>query len=479
MNYRTVRYYLGTLLMFSGVFMIIPLIIALVYKQPDSASFAVSGVICLVCGWAIKRRSTGSDLSSREAFFIVTFGWLIMAAFSALPLILSGSCTSFVDAFFESMSGLTTTGATVISSINDISKGTAFWRSFLQWLGGMGFIVLSVAILPKVELGGMDLFKAEAPGPTLERLTPRIRQTAKTLWQIYLGLSILLTILLVLSGLNLFDAVIHTMSAVSTGGFSNYEASVGHFNNPWTEVLLVVFMFLAGCSFTLHYRALTGRSIKGYFADTEFKVFLSIVVTATVLITVNLMGSNVGELWDSLRQAVFQVVSVITTTGFVTSDYGQWPALAGAIILLLMFVGGCAGSTSGSIKVIRLVIAFKHGMREFLRLIHPRSVHHVRVGSTVIEEKIISGVLGFIFLFIFLVIAGTFLLLTEGIDLTTAFFSVVSCLGNVGIASPTSSYALLSPLAKMTLALLMLIGRLELYSVLVLLAPSAWRRSRR
>lgn len=482
MNYFSVRNFLGSLLLFLSLYLLLPLGVAIGYGEHDARAFAVSAALTAAAGFALRRPGVAAELSHRDAFAIVTLGWLTVALFGALPFVLSGTFTNYADALFEAMSGVTTTGASVLTDLESQPHGLLLWRSLLQWLGGMGFIVLSIAILPKLGVGGMELFKAEVPSPIPERLKPRIQETALTLWKIYVGLTVAMVALLYLTGLTLFDATVHTLSTVSSGGFSNRADSLGAFNNGWAEAVVIVFMIASGVNFSLHYRALFDRSPGDVWKNTEFRAYLAVLAVGIVAVAGNLWLTGTAPLLNALRQSAFQVVSIVTTTGFSTTDYNLWPPFATLLLFVLMFSGAMAGSTSGSIKVMRHLLIAKHGLREILRLIHPRAVRPVRVGTTPISERVISSVLGFAVIFIVLCAGGTLYLTTEGLDLISAASASAATLTNVGpglgAVGPAGHFADLSTTAKLVLTAFMLVGRLEVYAVLVLFAPSVWAKAR-
>ncbi|MCB0049912.1 MAG: TrkH family potassium uptake protein, partial [Caldilinea sp.] len=412
-------------------------------------------------------------------FAIVTFGWLLASAFGALPFVFSGAVPSYTDAFFETISGFTTTGATILTDIEAVPSGILFWRSFTHWLGGMGIILLSLAILPFLGVGGMQLFKAEVPGPVADKLTPRVTQTAKILWAVYILLSVAETALLMLGGLSLFDALCQTFGTMATGGFSTKNASIAAFPSPFVQWVIIIFMFLAGANFALHYR-FAFRGWKIYRDDREFLVYVTIIGLASALIYVANTGvwRNFGE--PAIRDTVFQVVSIQTTTGFITADYEQWPMLSQLVLFLLMFVGGSAGSTGGGIKVLRIYLLLKFVLAEFSRLLHPHAIIPVRVRQQTIPRDVVMNVLGFFVLYILIFAGGTLLIAAMGYDVATSFGAVAATLGNVGPGlgevGAIDNYAHFPPIGKWILSFFMLLGRLELYTVLILFVPAYWRR---
>lgn len=478
MNHRNVRTVLGLLLQYVGAALLLPLAVSLVYRESDAWAFALASLFAMATGTALRGRRRMTVLGRRDAFAVVTFGWLAVTVVGALPFMLSGAIPSPVDALFESASGVTTTGATVLTNVEQAPHGILFWRAFLQWLGGMGFVVLSLALLPQLAVGGMELFKAEVPSPMPERLKPRLSDTALILWRIYLGLTLLLIVLLKAAGMGVFDAVVHALVTIPTGGFSTKSQSIAAFGNATIEAILIVFMLLAGTNFSLLHRAWTERRLSAITENAEFKAYVGILIVATLGVGWGLWRAGTFAPAEALRHAAFQAVSLVTTTGFASTDYALWPPFASALVFALMFIGASAGSTSGGVKVMRHLVMAKHGLRELRRMIHPRSVLPLRVGAQTIGENVIAGVLGFIVLYMMLFGVGTLLIAAHGIELQTAASAVAAALGNVGPglggAGPMGHFAWLPASAKLLLALFMLLGRLEIYTVLVVLLPAAW-----
>jgi trk system potassium uptake protein TrkH len=471
---------LGALLLFLAVALLVPLACALICGDGTSGAFLLSAAICAACGAGLYRgcRSKG-DLTVREGFAIVSFGWLAFALFGALPYVISGGIPSYVDAFFEAMSGFTTTGSTILTDIEALPPSLLFWRSFTQWLGGMGIIVLSLAILPMLGVGGMQLFRAEVPGPTADRLTPRIQDTAKLLWGVYALLSAIETGLLMAGGMNFFDALNHTFTTMATGGFSTRNASVAAYHSAYIDWVITLFMFLAGVNFTLHYLALRGR-LGDYWRNEEFRFYLWLTLGATVLLTLfNLAGPYAG-FGDSLRYSAFQVVSIMTTTGYATADYELWQVFCQYLLVACMFIGGCAGSTGGGMKVARVLLLFKHAHVQLYRLIHPRAVRLVKLGERPVDKEVMQSILGFFALYMGIFVMASLVMAALGMDLVSAGSAVITALGNVGpglgTVGPVQHFAHVPVVGKLVLALCMLLGRLELFTVLVLFIPSFWRK---
>jgi len=417
----------------------------------------------------------------REGFAVVTFGWLAVGLLGAVPFVLSGQIPCFSAAAFESISGFTTTGASILTDIESCSRAALFWRSLTQWLGGMGIVLLALAVLPLLGVGGMQLYRAEVPGPVPDRLTPRIRQTAKLLWGVYVAFTTAEILLLLVAGLGWFDAVCHAFATMATGGFSTRNASVGAFAAPLVEWIVIVFMFLAGTNFGLHYLALRGN-LKIHWRDEEFRFYLRILAGAVLLIILALRLAGTVAGWEeTIRQSLFQVISISTTTGFATTDYLFWPPVTHVVLLLLMAVGGCAGSTGGGIKVMRVLILLRQAKSELLKLLHPRAVLNLWFNERSVPPTLATNVLGFFLLFMLVYIGGVLSLTLAGHDLVTAVGATAATLSNIGPglqqAGPVGNYAFFTDFEKWLLVGLMLMGRLEIYTVLVLLMSSAWRRS--
>jgi len=481
-NLRSVVKVLGFLLLVTAGSLLLPAVVALLYRENDWIWFLASaGIGAVVGGGTLVVLRDAPDLRIREGFAVVAFGWLCVGLLGAFPFWLSGQIPSFTDAAFESISGFTTTGASILTDIESHSHGTLFWRALSHWLGGMGIVLLAVAILPLLGVGGMQLYRAEVPGPVAERLTPRIRETAKLLWAVYFLLTVLEIAALMIAGMGPFDAICHSFATMATGGFSNHNASVGGYSSSAVEWIIIVFMLLAGTNFSLHYLALTGR-LRVYHKDEEFRFYLSIILVCTLLLAGVLTVNHFYSAWhDTVRHTLFQVISILTTTGFGTSDYLLWPPVAHALLLILMTVGGCAGSTGGGIKVMRVLILLRHAKLELLKMLHPLGVFTLWFNNRALSPSLITNVLGFFLLYMVVYIAGVLILTFGGRDLVTSVGATAATLGNIGpglgLVGPTSNYALLMDWEKWLLVLFMLIGRLEIFTVLVLFLPGAWRRS--
>lgn len=478
MHYRTILRVNGFLLCFLACTMTLPLFWALYYGTGDARSFLLSIPLAGIPGLALSRIKGRNEIWLRDAFTIVAGGWLLSAVVGSLPFLLAGTFTGVVDALFESMSGITTTGATVLTDIEGQGAGILFWRSFLHWLGGMGIIVISLAILPRLELGGSHLFKAEVPGPQVQRLRPRLRETARVLYFIYGGLTLAQTVALCVAGMSLYDALIHTFGTMATGGFSNHSASVGAYASPVIETIIIIFMISAGVNFNLYHKTLLRRSPRPVLQDPEFKTYATILAVATGVVGVSLLTQMAPG--EALRAAAFHVVSIMTTTGFTTADFDRWPELTRTVLLLLMFVGASAGSTGGSIKVVRLMIVVRHSYREIYRLIHSSAILPLRYGDDLISESTVRQVLAFTAAYLACFLAATVIMVAMGLDMLSATASVAATLGNIGpglgAVGPSLNYAPIPLPGKLLLTLLMMLGRLEIFTVLVILSPAFWKR---
>jgi trk system potassium uptake protein len=459
--------------------------VALVYGDGDAVAFLMATAITLVLAFTGRAATSLSrDLSIREGYAVVAFAWISVGLVGALPYVFAGVVESPVHALFESFSGFTTTGATVFADIEALPRGILFWRSLTQWLGGMGIIVLGIAILPFLGVGGMQLFRAEVPGPTPERLQPRIAQTAKLLWYVYAGLTGAQVVLFLLGGVPLYDAVNHAFTTLSTGGFSTRNASIAAFDSAFIQYVTITFMFAAGINFALHYRALTNRG-RGYLADAELRFFASILAGATLLVAaLVLLAGGAAEvgLERVVRNALFQVTSIGTTTGYINHDYALWPGGAQLILVALMFMGGMAGSTAGGAKAVRIHILMRHGLAEMKKSVHPRAVVVTRVGRKVVRDDILLNVLAFLLLFFTLFAAGVLALAILGHDLTTAVGASAAAIGNIGPGlggvSAVENYGWMGAASHWVLMFLMVVGRLEIFTILLLFHPDLWRNLR-
>ena len=481
MKYKVVLNTLGSLIFFLGISMVFPLFYAIYYQEGHTIyALMASMIITMLSGLFLKHYFIPENgIGRKEGFAIATLGWIFAAAFGTFPFLFSGTFSNFIDAYFESMSGFTTTGATVLTAIEGNPLSVLFWRDQIQWMGGMGIIVLVVAILPALGVGGMQLFKSEVPGPEPDKLKPRIKETAKLLYLVYIAISALQVACLYFTGMSLFDALTHMFGTMATGGFTPKNLSVGHYNNPAYDLIILIFMFIAGANFTLHYKVLHG-DVKSLLKDREFLFYAGIVTLSILIVTTQLRMLIYQSILTALRYASFQVVSMITTTGFATADFDQWPSLSKSILLILMFIGGCAGSTGGAIKNIRILILLKKAGRELQKILHPRAVTAIRVGEKKISDEVVSNITSFFLLYIIIFLVCSLIMAALGLDMISAFSSVAATLGNVGpglgLVGPAQNYAFIPPLGKIVLSLCMLLGRLEIYTVLIMVVPEFWKK---
>jgi trk system potassium uptake protein TrkH len=421
----------------------------------------------------------GTDLRPKEGFAVVAFGWISFAAFGSLPYVLTGAIPNYTNAFFETMSGFTTTGATILTDVESLPHGVLFWRSLTHWIGGMGIIVMSIAILPFLGIGGMQLFKAEVPGPVADKLKPRITETAKILWGIYILISAAEVLLLLAGGMNIFDSLCHTFGTMATGGYSTKNASIGHYNSAFIDYVIILFMLIAGTNFSLHYRAFTG-DFKTMFKNPEFKFYLLIIGVATFVISLDTYFNVYNNLAETIRYTLFQVISIMTTTGYGTADYEQWSVSSQIILFALMFIGGSAGSTGGGIKVMRILLLLKFAYSEIIRLIHPNAVLPVKLGKHTVDKKIIMNIVGSFVVFALITVAGTIIMSFFGMDIQTSFGIVAATINNIGPGlgnvGPTDNYAFVPQAGKWILTFFMILGRLEIFTIMILLIPSFWKK---
>jgi len=483
MRWRFIAGITGIILIFLGISMLAPLVVSIYYHELSKVSFLDSIGITMLAGLLLVFLSRKQDrddyINKKEGMAAVALAWTAIGLFGALPFYLSPEFTSFTDAFFESVSGFTTTGSSVMTNIEGAAKSLLFWRSFIQWLGGMGIIVLSLAILPFLGVGGIQLYKAEVPSPVPDKLSPRLSDSAKILWMIYAAVTLLEIIFLLGGGMPLFEASCHAFTTLPTGGFSVKNASVAHYNSAYFDYVIVIFMILAGINFTLHYQMLRGKTL-AFWEDSECRFFLGLILVLTLLVTWNLYGSVYTSLKDAFRFASFQITSILTTTGFATADYEKFPGLSQVLIFICMFIGASAGSTGGGIKCARIMVCFKYCYRELFKIIHPRSISHIKINNTVIPDEILRSIMGFLALYVGLFILSSILLAGMGVDMVTAFGAVAACIGNIGpgfgSVGPTENFAHLPGPGKWLLAWCMLLGRLEIYTVIILFVPEFWKK---
>ncbi|HID36563.1 MAG TPA: potassium transporter [Ghiorsea sp.] len=459
--------------------MLVPAVVALYYQSGYADDFVLASLLVAMLGvlmmaWA---GSAPKQLSHKDGFLIVALAWVVLSLLGSAPFLTTGVAPSVIDALFESTSGLTTTGATILTGLDHLPRSILFWRSMQEWLGGMGIIVLAVAVMPLLGVGGMQLFRAETPGPVKDKLTSRVTETAKVLWFIYLGITVVTGISLWLAGMGLFDAVNHAMTTVAIGGFSTHDASIGYYDSMWIRGLIVLFMILAGINFTLHFVALRkGFSITTYLRDEEFITYIKWLFFLIFVVGLVTLLSGNGT-WD---EVIFNTVAVATTTGFAVSDYGLWPQGAMMLLLMAMFVGACAGSTGGGMKVVRVLLLFRQGMREVRRLIHPHAVIHVKIGKQGVEGSVVQALWGFFVLYMVCFAVIAVLVAMTGVDMMTAISAAAAAITNTGpgfgAVGPASTYAGLPDMAKIVLMFGMILGRLEIFTFFVLLIPEFWRK---
>lgn len=486
-NFGIISNVLGVLLLVVGVMMFAPIICCLIYDLPDKYPFIVSSILTMSLGalsWVYKFKNK-ERIGKRDGYLVVAVGWMAMCLFGALPFLLSGQFDSTADAIFEAVSGLTATGATILVDIEKMPLDILLWRSVLQWLGGMGMIVLAVAIFPLLGIGGVELFVNESPGPASDKIHPRIREVAKRLWFIYLGMTVVVIILLKLAGMTFFDAINHGFTTMATGGYSTKNASIGYYDSPLIEYIIIVFMFLSGMNYTLIYFGLKGRFRKLIKSD-EFKFYSFNVFILTLCLSSFLYYTNeYNSIEEAFRVSLFNLISIITTTGYATADYTMWSPFISFLFLGLCFMGGCGGSTTGSIKQIRHLVFIKNTLLEFKRILHPRAMLRVKVDNNVVASRTLINILLFISIFgtIFVFSTGfmSFLLRDFENPLVTATGAVAASLGNVGPGigevGPSTTYSLIPDIGKYFLSFLMLLGRLELFTLLIIFMPYFWRRN--
>ncbi|MDH5358815.1 MAG: TrkH family potassium uptake protein [Gammaproteobacteria bacterium] len=483
MQFLTIQRILGILLSLFSFTLLPPIMVSLFYRDGSTQAFVTAFVLLLVAGlifW-LPVRNHRKELKIRDGFIVVVMFWITLGISGALPFFLTQvPAMSFTDAVFESMSGLTTTGATVLTGLDNLPKAVLFYRQFLQWLGGMGIVVLAVAILPLLGIGGMQLYRAETPGPMKDsKLTPRITETAKALWYIYLTITVFCALAFRGAGMSWFDAIGHSFSTVAIGGFSTHDASIGFFNSATIEMVTVVFMLLAGMNFSLHFLAWRHRSLRHYFADSELRVYVSILTLISVVTSVYLYFTHTFDgPWTAVHQGIFQAVSIGTTAGFTTTDYSLWPGFLPILLLMASYIGGCAGSTGGGMKVIRVMLLFKQGYREVLRLIHPNAVFAIKVNNKALPSKVVGAVWGFFALYVFCFSIMHLILMSTGLDIVTSFSAVTACLNNLGpgLGEVGANYGDINSPSKWVLCMAMLLGRLEILTLLVVLSPAFWKR---
>ena len=481
MNYAMVLYILGYICNVEALLMLLPLGVGLLYGESVGDTFGLTIVLLFAVGAVLTRkRPKKKTFYAKEGFVTVSLGWIVMSLFGALPLSLSGEVGSYVDCFFEIVSGFTTTGASVVANVEILSQNILFWRSFTHWIGGMGVLVFVLMVLPMAGQSSIHLMRAESPGPIVGKFVPKLRSTAILLYGIYMLLTVILIILLMLGGMSLFDSLIFSFGTAGTGGFANYAASVGYFGSAYIDWVITIFMILFGVNFNVYYMLFFGHFLQG-LKNEEMRWYLGIIAVSTAIVTL-----NISHLYDSpltaLRYAAFQVSTIITTTGYATTDFALWPVLSHVVLLLLMIAGACAGSTGGGIKTSRIIISVKSAWQELRHLIHPRTVTRVRLDGRPVEEETRSTVGSFLTLYALIVAFSVLLLSVEGYDFNTTLSAVLACFNNVGpgigLVGPMGNYGFFTPFSKLLLSFDMLLGRLEIFPMLVLFSPSVWRKSR-
>ena len=481
-NWLTIINILSVILMFNAGFMLLGVPVSLYYDQQDWQPILWAALITLGIGglpWLLTRKAN-KELRNREGYLVVTLSWLLMSFTGSLPYLISGAIPTYPDAFFESMSGFTTTGATILTNIEVVPRGILFWRSLTQWIGGMGIIVLAVAILPILGIGGMQLFQSEAPGITLDKLKPRIRDTAKRLWIIYIGLTVTEAVLLKLGGMSFYDAINHSLTTMATGGFSPKNISIAFYDSAYLQYVITIFMFLAGTSFALTYFMFKGKFSK-VWASEEFRYYVGLVLVVTLISAVGIYFSTETTWEPAFRDAIFQVVSIISTTGYITADYTSWGPSLTVLFFLLMFIGASAGSTAGGVKIVRHAILIKNSILELKRQLHPSAIIPVRYNDAAITQDITFNVLAFFIIYITIFAIGSAAMALTGVDFMTAVGSVATSLGNIGpgigTVGPVDNFAHLPASGKWILSFLMLLGRLELFTVIILFSPYYWNKN--
>jgi len=482
MNFKLILNIIGIALVIISWFMVLPIIVSLIYKQSDIIPLTVSFVITFIAGtsiYFITKKHRKEEIRHRDAFIIVTLTWVVISLFGSMPFMFTGTLHAFTDAFFESMAGFTTTGASVFTDVEAAPKGLLFWRSMSQWIGGMGIILFALAILPLLGTGGMQLFKAEVPEISVDKLKPRIIDTAKALWFIYVALTAADALLLTAAGMSVYDALCHAFTTMATGGFSTKNASIAHFQNPSIEYITCFFMFCAGINYSLYFYVFKGKLSKLWKSD-EFKFYIGVTALATLLITMNMWIVSVTSLIDSFRYSLFQVISLMTTTGYATADYELWSPFGQTILIIIMFFGGMIGSTGGGMKQVRILLMLKQGYREMYQLIHPRAVTSVKLDEKFLDKEILGSIWGLVFLFLGVCVIATIGMAATGTDIITSATTVISATCNVGPAfgeaGPADNYAAIPTSGKWILIFCMLTGRLEVYTVLILFVPRFWRK---
>lgn len=479
MNYKIISYSIGRILLVEAILLVLPAIVSVIYNDGALASFAITIAALTVTGLlSVRKKPKDRSIYAKEGYVIVAFTWVFMSLFGALPFYLSGGIPNFIDAFFETVSGFTTTGSTILQNIETLPRSLLFWRSFTHWIGGMGILVFVIAIMPKTESSSMHIMRAEVPGPTVGKLVSKIGASARILYGIYCGMTAIMVVILWAGGMPLFDCLCNAFGTAGTGGFGILNSSIEGYNSVYTEIVIGVFMLLFGINFNLFYLLLI-RRFKQALRSEELRCYLGIVAGAVVIIALSLIAGN-HSVGSAFRYSFFQVASIITTTGFSSTDFSTWPIIAQLTLVFLMFIGACAGSTGGGIKVSRLMILVKSGMRDIKKAINPRSVETVKVDRQAVEEPVVKGVSVFFATYVIVLAISAFIIALDGRDLTTTVTSVIACIGNIGpglgAVGPAGNFAHFSILSKTVLSFDMLAGRLELIPMLMIFTPYAWSR---
>ncbi|MBE6050031.1 MAG: TrkH family potassium uptake protein [Clostridium sp.] len=481
MNYKVVLKVIGNVLKYEVALLLIPLLVSLYYGEGDALAFLITivsmvPIIFLLCRVKIKKK----EMYAKEGFITVGIAWLVISIVGAMPFVINGAIPSFIDAFFETVSGFTTTGATILTEIESLPKGILFWRSFTHWIGGMGVLIFMLALIPSLGANTIHLLKAESPGPNPGKIVPKIKQTAKILYIIYFIFTVIEAICLKIAGLSVYDSVIHALGTAGTGGFSNMNSSVASFNNPAVEWIIAIFMMIFGVNFTLYYQAIKGN-VKNALKNEELKYYALIIVVSVIFITINIFDVYGGNIGEAVRASTFQVSSIVTSTGFATTDFNLWPTMSKMIIVFLMIVGAMAGSTGGGIKTIRFVIILKAIRREINKILHPKRIQSVKIDGKVVQEETISGVFLFIGAYAVISLIAMFIISFDGFDMLTTTTSVITTMSNIGpgleMVGPVGNFSEFSWLSKLVLSFCMLAGRLEIYPMLIMFSPSVWKKS--
>lgn len=481
MNYRMILRVLAVVVLILSLFMLTPLIVSLIYEEYYLLDDFIIPIVVAALPSCIVLLIVKTDIShmhNRDGFLLVVIVWLVASLYGSFPFFTSGEIPSFVDALFESASGFTTTGSSILADVEGKSRAILFWRSLTHWLGGMGIISLAVAILPILGVSGLQLLRAEMPGPEVERLTPRITRTAVILWVIYMLITAVETLLLMLGGMDLFDAMTNSFGTLATGGFSTMNASIAAFHSAYIDNVVTIFMLLSGINFTLYYQIIQ-RRFRSVYQNTELRAYLAIYAIATCVVVFSLHGNAYSSYGESLRYGSFQVATLMTSTGFATANFDTWPSLAKSILLIMLFIGGCVGSTSGGIKMLHVVALVKQAFNEIKYLIHPRGVFLFKLNGRVVNKSFIYSIISFVFLYITIVLISTVVVSSSGIDLISSMSASLACIGNIGpgfgAVGPTQNFGFLPSAIKIWLVIIMIVGRLEVYTFIIILTPYYWR----